>query len=315
MKHLFIVNPVAGGTDKTEFVAAKVAECFSGKEGSFEIYTTRAPMDACDKILHEAELCDELRVYACGGDGTLNECVCAAAEVDNVAVTCFPTGTGNDFIKTFGEEKNRFFNLDELVSGEVRSIDLMRCNDRYCLNICSVGIDARIGTQVHNYSHLPVIGGATGYVVSMVANFIKGIKDELRIVCQDKLYYGDINLVCVCNGTHYGGGFNPVPEARPDDGIMDVLIVKGVSRARFVSMVMKYAKGGYAELPQYISHVRTRHLEIASEQEVVVNLDGEAIYGKDICIDLIPGGIKFIVPSQMAFFENAPEKTEATAQK
>ncbi|MCE6983484.1 lipid kinase, partial [Pseudomonas frederiksbergensis] len=88
-------------------------------------------------------------VYACGGDGTLNECVNGAVGHDNVAVTHFPCGTGNDFIKMFGEEKDRFFDLSDLVRGEVRPLDVMECCGRYAVNICSVGIDARIGTEVH----------------------------------------------------------------------------------------------------------------------------------------------------------------------
>ena len=69
MKHLFIVNPAAGGKDSTDFVSAKVAQFFSGKEGDFEIYSTKAPMDSGKKIHYESQLCDELRVYACGGAG------------------------------------------------------------------------------------------------------------------------------------------------------------------------------------------------------------------------------------------------------
>ncbi|MBR5491262.1 MAG: BmrU protein, partial [Oscillospiraceae bacterium] len=256
MKHLFIVNPAAGRKDSTDLVSAKVAQFFSGKEGDFEIYATKAPMDAVKKITYEAQLCDELRVYACGGDGTLNECVCGCVGQDNVAVTHFPTGTGNDFIKTFGEKKELFFDLGELIDGNVRPMDVIDCNGRHSVNICSVGIDARIGGDVHKYSKIPLIGGATGYVTSTAVNFLKGITDNLRVVCNGKLYYGEMNLICACNGTHYGGGFNPVPEARPDDGLIDFLIVKGANRATFLRLVGKFAKGEYANHPKYITHIQ-----------------------------------------------------------
>ncbi len=309
MKHLFIVNPAAGGKDSTDFVSAKVAQFFSGKEGDFEIYSTKAPMDAVKKIRYEAQLCDELRVYACGGDGTLNECVCGAVGHDNVAVTHFPTGTGNDFIKTFGEEKSRFFDLGELVGGEVRPIDVIDCNGRCSVNICSVGIDARIGGDVHKYSKIPLIGGATGYVTSTAVNLFKGITDSLRVVCGGKLYYGEMSLICACNGRFYGGGFNPVPEARIDDGMIDFLIVKGVSRFTFVKLVGLYAKGKYADFPKYITHVRSTSMEIESEKELVVNVDGEIIRGKKISMKMIPGGVNFIFPRGMQHFANEAEKT------
>ncbi len=311
MKHLFIVNPAAGGKDSTDFVSAKVAQFFSGKEGDFEIYSTKAPMDAVKKIRYEAQLCDELRVYACGGDGTLNECVCGAAGHDNVAVTHFPTGTGNDFIKTFGDESKRFFELGELVGGEVRPIDIINCNGRCSVNICSVGIDARIGGDVHKYSKIPLIGGATGYVTSTAVNLFKGITDNLRVICGGKLYYGEMSLICACNGRFYGGGFNPVPEARIDDGMIDFLIVKGVSRITFVKLVGLYAKGKYADFPKYITHVRSTSMEIESEKELVVNVDGEIIRGKKISMKMIPGGVNFIFPRNMQFFADKAEKTAA----
>ena len=311
MKHLFIVNPAAGGKDSTDHVSARVAQYFSGKEGDFEIYTTKAPMDAVKKIEYEAQLCDELRVYACGGDGTLNECVCGAAGYGNVAVTHFPTGTGNDFIKCFGEEKERFRDLDSLINGEVRPVDLIDCNGRKSINICSVGIDARIGVDVHKYSKVPLIGGAAGYVTSLAVNFFKGINESLRVICNGKLYYGDMALVCACNGSFYGGGFHPVPEARPDDGIIDFLIVRDITRATLLKVVGKYAKGLYADFPQYITHIQGTSMEIESEKEIVVNVDGEAIYAKKISLKLIPGGVNFVFPANMAFFEQKTEEIAA----
>ena len=315
MKHLFIVNPAAGSKDSTDFVSAKVARFFSGKEGDFEIYTTKGPMDAVKKISYEAALCDELRVYACGGDGTLNECVCGAVGHDNVAVTHFPTGTGNDFIKTFGEEGKRFFDLNELVEGEVRPLDVIDCNGRYSINICSVGIDARIGSDVHKYSKIPLIGGATGYITSTAVNFFKGITDSLRVVCNGKLYYGDMTLICACNGRFYGGGFNPVPDARPDDGLIDFLIVKGISRLTFAKLIGKYAKGRYSELPKYISHIRSAAMDIECERELVVNVDGEIIRAKKISLKMIPGGVNFIYPAGMQFFAEASSEAEEIAAK
>ena len=307
MKHLFIVNPVAGGKDSTETVSAKVAQYFSGRDGNFEIYTTTAPMDACRKIEYEAALCDELRVYACGGDGTLNECVCGAAGKENVSVTHYPTGTGNDFVKSFGPDQERFRDLEELIRGEVHRLDVIDCNGRMSINICSVGVDARIAADVHKYSSLPVIGGATGYVTSLAVNLAKGITDQLRVIIDKKLFYGKMSLVCVCNGSYYGGGFHPVPEARTDDGLLDILIVKGLSRLGFLRAVGAYAKGEYASVPDKITHIRAQSVEIDCEKKMVVNVDGEAIYGKKIRMKVIPGGVNFIVPAGAAYFSAGQE--------
>lgn len=306
MKHLFIVNPIAGGSDKTGEVRAKVERAFALRGGAYEIYVTRGPMDAERKIREAAEAGGELRVYACGGDGTFNECVCGAALRENVAVCPFPTGTGNDFCRMFGEEKERFRDLDALLDGTVHPIDLIDCNGRYSANICSVGIDARIGTEVHKYSKMPLVGGATAYVVSAAVNMFKGIASEMAIRCGDYSRSGKTTLVCVCNGRYYGGGFNPSPEARPDDGIMDVIIARKVSLFAFAALIGKYAAGKADELPKYVTCFRTAEpLEIAFDREEVVNVDGEALYTNKVTMRMVPGALKLIVPKGMTFFGQA----------
>ncbi len=306
MKHLFIVNPVAGGRDRTAEVSEQVQRAFAARAEQYEVYTTIAPMDACAKIESEAASGEELRVYACGGDGTLNECVCGAIGRGNVAVTHYPGGTGNDFVRCFGAEKDRFRDLDALLDGVVRRLDAIDCNGRASINICSVGIDARIGTDVHKYSALPLLGGKASYITSAAVNLIKGIRQPLRVTCGTQCFDGDMSLICACNGSYYGGGFHPVPEARPDDGVLDFLIVKGVSRLSFVKLIGAYSKGRYADMPQVITHVRGERIEIDSDTELAVNVDGELIFGKKVVMQLKRGAVNFLVPKDMTYFRAQP---------
>ena len=305
MKHLFIVNPVAGKSrpeEKIRLIHEAVGRM--GGETDFEIYVTGAPMDAVGKIRAEAGRCADLRVYACGGDGTLNECVNGAAGLPNAAVTHFPCGTGNDFIRMFGEEKARFFDLTELMAGEVLPLDIIKCNERFAVNICSLGIDARVGTDVHKYSGLPLIGGPAGYVVSLAVNYVKGVKQQMTVRTEGLTCGPELNLVCICNGRFYGGGFNPTNDARPDDGLMDVLVASGVNRAKLLGVVAQYARGKYKLCPQYITYVKTTHLEVDCRAEEVINVDGECLRARRAVIDLIPGGVNFIAPRNMEFFRD-----------
>jgi len=303
MKHLFIINPVAGGKKNrsTETITI-VNEFAESLNEPFEVYITKGPMDACRKIIEDAETVDSLRVYACGGDGTLNECANGAANRKNVAITHFPSGTGNDFLKTFGKENiSMFRDFKELSTGTVRELDLIDCNGRFGINICSVGIDARIGTDVHKYSNIPIIGGATGYVVSLVINVIKGVTQKFRVTAEDMVIDKKITLVCVCNGQFYGGGFNPVPNAVPDDGILDCLIVEPVSRLKVAEIVGRYAKGRFSEFPEIFTYIQGSGLEIECDREFVVNIDGEAMHTKKISYKLVPKGINFIFPSKLRY--------------
>lgn len=308
MKHLFIVNPIAGGRDRTEAVRLRVEELFRNRSDKYEIYVTRAAMDAPEKIRREAAKGEDLRIYACGGDGTFNECVWGAAGLDNAAVCPYPTGTGNDFCRMFGDEQELYRDLSALVEGWEHPIDLIECNGRYSANICSVGIDARIGTQVHNYSKIPLIGGATGYVVSTVVNVIKGISRNMRIRSGDFYAQGKHTLVCACNGRFYGGGFNPSLDARPDDGIMDVFIVKEVGLFTLARLIGMYAKGRTDEMPEYATHLRTDRIDISFDEDNVINIDGEAVFAKEVSMRLIPGAVRLVVPRGLTFFGPAPRQ-------
>lgn len=298
MKHLFIINPVAGGVHgRTEAILDTIRAHFEDGQESYELYLTTCPMDAAEKVRQDADSCRQLRVYACGGDGTLNECVCGAALRPHVAVCPYPIGTGNDFIKTFGKNaRQAFLNLDEILTAPAYDTDLIECNDRWGLNICSVGVDARIGTDVHKYSSIPLVGGKTGYITSTVVNLIKGVNRRVRVRCGEYEREGDIALICACNGTHYGGSFNPVPEASPADGLLNFLVVRGVSRAGFVKAVGKYARGRYRELPELITPLLGTEMEIDSDRAMVVNVDGEAMTASSVRFRLARGAVKLIVP-------------------
>ena len=98
MKHIFIINPAAGKTDKTTEYTAKIEAACRGLD--YEIAVSQGPGD-CTRIARKAaETGEEVRLYACGGDGTLNEVVAGAAGFDNAAVTAYVGGSGNDFVRS-----------------------------------------------------------------------------------------------------------------------------------------------------------------------------------------------------------------------
>jgi len=301
MKHMFVINPVAGGAKgRIPEIESEIKAVAESLGITYEIYFTKGTMDAYQKIGEEADMGDMLRIYAYGGDGTLSECANGAANRSNVAITQYPCGTGNDFLRTFGQENiAKFRDVKALIEGDVRPIDLIDCGDRYGINICSVGIDARIGTDVHKYSGIPLIGGATGYIVSLVVNVIKGVTQRVRITTEDMKLDQKMTLVCACNGRFYGGGFNPVPEAKVDDGFIDYLIVEPVSRLKVAQVVGRYSKGKYHELPDIIKHIRGTGMEIEGDSEFVVNIDGEAVHTKKIQFNVASHAVNFIFPSTM----------------
>ena len=305
MTHLFIINPAAGSRDRTGDYSEVIHKLCREKGLDYEIRVSTAPGE-CGRIAREyARKGGELRIYACGGDGTLNEVVAGAAGCDNAAVTVFSGGSGNDFVKLFDDPK-AFFDLERLLDAEEATFDLIRCNEDIALNICSVGLDARIGTDVANYKRIPLLHGFRAYAASTVVNLFKGIAEHYVVELNGETIDGDQTFVCVCNGRYYGGGFNPVPEADPTDGKLDVLLVKKVNLLQVPGIIGKYKNGQYKQLPKLVKHYLTDHITIRCDKPTAINLDGELRTAQTVEMSIAKEKIRFFYPKGLTF--NAKEE-------
>ena len=300
MKHLFVINPAAGKYDHTGEFTQKIRTVCDRAGVDYEILVSRAPGD-CTKIVQAAATGgDELRVYACGGDGTLNEVVCGMAGFENAAVTHYPGGSGNDSIKVFSDTAP-FFDLERLLDADETRFDLICCNGTYCANILSIGLDAKIGTDIARFKRLPFVSGKGAYILSILANVLSGRSAHYVVEVNGERIDAEQTLICVCNGRWYGGGFNPVPEAEPDDGLLDVLLVKKVSLLQVAAVIGKYQKGKYADYPHLIRHERCTELTIRCDTPSVVNIDGEALHTDFLDISLTPKALRFFYPKGLSY--------------
>ena len=298
--HLFIINPAAGSYNRTEEASEIIHKICRSRKLSYEIRVSTAPGE-CARIAREAcRTGKELRIYACGGDGTLNEVVSGVAGYDNAAVTVYSSGSGNDFVKLFDEPK-AFFDLNRLMDADEVSFDLIRCNDSVALNICSVGLDARIGTDVSNYKRLPLLHGFRAYAASTVVNVIKGISEHYQVEINGQTIEDELTFVCVCNGRFYGGGFNPVPEADPTDGMLDVLLVKKLTRLQVPGAIGKYKNGRYKELDHLATYYKTDKVVIHCDGKTPINVDGELLMAKDVVMEVAQEKIRFFYPKGLSW--------------
>ena len=298
--HLFIINPAAGSYNRTEKVSEIIHKICRARKLSYEIRVSTAPGE-CARIAREAaQTGRELRIYACGGDGTLNEVVSGAAGFDNAAVSVYSGGSGNDFVKLFDDPK-AFFDLHRLMDAEEATFDLIDCNGDLSLNICSVGLDARIGTDVSNYKRIPLLQGFRAYAASTVVNVIRGISEHYVVEVDGETIDDEFTMICACNGRFYGGGFNPVPTADPCDGMMDVLLVKKVSRAQVPGLIGKYKAGRYAELPHLVRHLQTDRLTIRCDAPTPINLDGELRTAQEVNFRISDKKIRFFYPKGLSW--------------
>ena len=231
MKHIFIVNPAAGKSDRTAEYREMIDAAFAPRGLSYELLVSNAPGECRTLARQAAQSGEEVRLYACGGDGTLNEVVNGVVGYGNAAVTHFPGGSGNDTIKIF-DDPAAFTSIERLLDAEEARFDLIRCNDSYALNVLSIGFDARVGTDIARFKRLPLVSGKGAYILSIFSNMLHGLTADYTVTLDSgEVFSGRKTMICVCNGRWYGGSFNPVPDSEPDDGILDVLVVEKVESA------------------------------------------------------------------------------------
>ena len=300
MKHVFIINPAAGKKDSTTQVAAAIREICVRRALDYDILTTEYPRHAAQLVQQKAAEYqgEPVRIYACGGDGTLNEVAHGAAGLDNVSITHYPCGSGNDFIKLFGADCQSFKDLEALIDGKEVALDYIESDCGVCFNVFSVGVDARIADGMQKYKRIPLLHGSMAYHASTVENLLRGLHEPYGITIDGVDYSGEHTLVLAGNGRFYGGGYNPVPEADPADGLLEVLLIKAVDLLTVAKVIGAYKAGQHRKYPQYITHLQAKNITIFHQdgKDMTVNLDGEIVKAPRVSLRVADQKLRFVIP-------------------
>ena len=298
MKHIFIINPTAGKYDGRQRIYEMADHLRTAHGLDVQCILTKKQGHATEIARKLCQTGEPLRFYACGGDGTVNEVANGIIGYDNAAMSVIPVGTGNDFLKNFGGDMDKFRDAENLWDGPQFPMDAIDVNGRVALTIACSGIDARVARDVHKYSESPILDGKSSYIASLLVNFLfKGIGSHWTVELDGETIEDDFSLVSVCNGRYYGGGFMPVAEARMDDGVLNTLVVKKVSRGAFIKFVGPYSKGQYYKFPHVARCVAPKVVRIRSEKpDIVTCLDGECITSDDVTIRLSDKRLNFFGP-------------------
>ena len=298
MKHIFIINPKSGKEDTTAYIRQQLEKT----DFDWEIYNTTAPKDAIRFI---REWCgkhdEEVRFYACGGDGTLSEVVNGAAGFENASVSCYPCGSGNDFVKNYGGAE-KFLDIEKLCRAENQSIDLIKVNDDiYSVNIVNFGFDAYAVKTMNSVRRKPLIGGKNAYNTGIVTAILKAMKNVAEITVDEKPFFDEKFLLCtVANGQFIGGKYRCAPRASLDDGTLDLCLVKTVSVPKFASLIGLYEKGEHLDsekFRKYICYTRCKKVDIKASEGFFISVDGEIYDGNNFRLEVIHKALKFGIPT------------------
>ncbi len=312
MKHIFVINPAAGQGKSLNFIKPRIEEVCKKYSLDYEVHVTEKQGEGIEYVKNRAASGEEIRFYACGGDGTLYDVVNGAFGFKNVQVAVIPLGSGNDFIRLFGT-KEEFLNLDDVVNGVPVEFDVIKCGDEIAINQCSMGMDAEVCAMQGKIKKLPLVTGEGAYYIGCLYAIIKKFKNRFTYKIDDDEAITKDCLFCFCgNSRWYGGGFMAAPLALPEDGLLDFVIVEaGVSRIKLTSLLNKYKRGEHLDW-DITSFKRGKKLTIHSEKPAAVNVDGETKYVTDATFEIIEKGITYVVPAKSKFLE---EREKRLAEK
>ena len=304
MKHIFIINPVAG-----QGIAQKgLAEELSGRNLPFHITERPGAGEEYVKEMCSSDSSETFRFYACGGDGTLNEVVNGAFGFTNAEIAAFPIGSGNDFVRSFDIPVERFRNIDSQVSGKAVAIDAIRYghpgkaeDQRYAVNMFTMGLACEVVSRAAEVKKIPLVEGSLAYMLSIFLTLIKKKGVELVIESEDgTVYERDFILGVIGNGSFCGGGLKSAPAAVIDDGLMDMCFVDNVPRRTVVSLLPSFAKGTYLDrekIKKYITSEKCRSVTIKSVSGCwALCVDGEVIAVRDTKFEIMPDSVRFSIP-------------------
>lgn len=241
MKYVFIINPHAGEADNEE----KIRREAEGIEGC-EFYVTKSVGDATEFVRNwcKDHAGEAVRFIACGGDGTINEVFNGAVGQKNASVTCYPCGSGNDFVKAFGGAE-AFLDIAKLTSAPTRKLDLLKVGDRYSNNVVNFGFDTTVAITINKERDKTGHGGKNAYTKGVVTALIKSMNNRCTVIADGETLNpdGKLLLCTLANGQYVGGSFKCAPRSKPDDGLIDVCMIKPISRLRFVKVLTPYTNG------------------------------------------------------------------------
>lgn len=308
VKYYFIVNPHSGKKDISAEIQ-RLVDCYFAENDPEAAYEVVVTQEAESKLHTVRGICEAaqgrpLRICACGGDGTLNGVASGVVGFENVEIGFYSAGSGNDFVKCFGSPED-YQSIESFVRGESVPVDIVAINGDYCLNLFSVGVDANVNYGIGKYRRLPFCGGSAAYNLSLLENLMRPMGKHLRITIDGAVHDGKFMLAAFGNGRVYGGGYYALPEARWDDGLLDIVLIDKISLTKVAGALGTYKKGEHMcngevieKMRGFLHFYRGKHITIDSKKKFVLNNDGESTITNHVEAVIQSPGIRFICPKK-----------------
>ena len=311
MIYHFILNPKSGRSPKQKKLEQEIKDSCKKRQLSYHIYYTTCVGDATEYVKSMIRISQERQRFICiGGDGTINEIANSSPGNPNVEFGVIPSGSGNDFVRNFTNTKN-FYSIEAQLDGEPMSMDLIKCNDFYCVNMVNIGFDCAVVKEAARLKKLKFVTPGISYILGVVVVLFKKFGTKMKIIFDDgEVLDREFTLTAIGNGKFCGGGFCAAPRALLRDGLFDVCAIDKVSRLTFIKLVSSYKKGTYLEnkkAMRIIRHRQVPHFRMEFESPLPICIDGEIKGAKNVDFSVARNAFNFVIPkgSEYKYEESA----------
>lgn len=286
----FIYNPFSG-----EAVITKNLDTIIGKYQAkgytivpFRISTEQSLEDAfldIDSSYHH--------ILGAGGDGTINQIINIMKKKNlDIPLAILPVGTANDFAKYIGMPADIGSACDKILAGKIQEIDLGKANDKYFINVFSFGLFTDVSHKTP--THLKNTIGKLAYYLNGIKELPSFKKLDIRVTSDEFFYEGNALIFFTFNG-RTAGNINISYKSEINDGLLDVIIVKGENIRSTLSSLLAFLKLEHLEKPKDIIHFTTSDFTVEySDSSLESDIDGELGPTSPIHISCIENGLKMI---------------------
>lgn len=317
MKYAFLVNPASGQGKHDAGIVSDIDDLIKGNPNrDIKVYYTRGEHDAtylAGLLAQEAGMNgEEIVVFACGGDGTVQEVANGIFGHDNAILGVVPVGSGNDFVRQLGIRNNsskKYLNLPDQFDGMITKMDLIRMSwiekgeekSHYITNGINIGFDGNTAILAHSLKRLPLVSGTGSYLLAVAANLAGKKGQKLRITADGKNFHtGKLLLATAANGGFCGGGVQSCPNADLYDGLIELLAIKDLPRRKFVALFPKYKAGklfSIRGIEDIAAYTQARNILIEPMLGPTMKFvgDGEIFETGALRIDVVPKAIRVLV--------------------
>lgn len=298
MIHIFIINPFAGEKNFADNLRAKLDTI---ENLNYFVFNTRYrgyEIELVRKIrrIFEGE---ELRFYCCGGSGTMRNILNGFDDISQAEVAFFPCGLTNDFLKMFGKDEARFYNIEELINGDVINVDYIKTNHGVALNTLSTGLDSNSVNKMNDFRILRYLGNAMPYTLAILYSIFVSKTYEYEITYDEQSVTGKFAEIFVGNGCVFGGNLFFAENTCVNDGKAILRLVGNKRGIPLLPPLSVITGKKYNKHEKIMTCRDCRKIKFCRKdgEKFIINQDGDLIKDVYYCeAEIVRKGLRFVVP-------------------